>query len=199
MSHRRSGFSVVELLVVLGLVGTVLGSFWLAAAGGYFQSTELDFRAAALQSAQLLVARIDADLQSFAPGALGDTFAEPMPRPGIRFDRVTDRPGLPLDERGSPVTERVTYRFDAATRQVVRNDEPLPHGPFENVAFTFFPARPGDPTSPHGFVLVVEIEIVPADASGRADATTARAQFRMTLRSPQGTANHAASRWVGDR
>ncbi|MBI4864654.1 MAG: hypothetical protein HY815_31020 [Candidatus Riflebacteria bacterium] len=197
-----AAFTLVEVLMVAGLVsGIVLGAVFYHVTGQR-QSTALDFQAAALQSAQLVVGHLQQDLSNLQPGVLSGTYAAPTPSQGVDLTRVVERSGargLPLDAQDAPLVESVAWRFDPATHLLYRNGEPIRGAPLESVEFTFFPCRPDDPTPPYGDTLVVRLVAVPLEALGRATAQTPRAVFTAAFHSSQGTVNHLHEDWVGDR
>ena len=195
---RRTGFTLLEIVVVAGVLLCLLGVFFLAYVSGQNQSLALDFQTSSLQAVDLLVSRILADFDNLLPGPIAVTYAEPTPQPGISLSKVSDGRGafgLPLKPGLDPLEEHVSYRFHPADHRVHRNEESLPFGPFETVQFTFYPARQGDPTPPFGDTLVVEIVCVPLECVGRTNSATPRAEFRIQLRSPQATVNHLCGFW----
>ncbi|MBI4862958.1 MAG: hypothetical protein HY815_22250 [Candidatus Riflebacteria bacterium] len=199
---RRPAFSLVEVLVVAGVLLAVVAGGVLYQVSGQRQSLALDFRAASLQSAQLVIARLQRDVAGMVPGPLVRTFAEPTACREVTLTRTSDRSdprGLPLDAREALLTETVRWRFDPASHLLSRNGEPVRAVRMESVEFTYFPCRPGDTTPPYGDTLVVRMVAVPPEALGRVSPRTPRAVYTARFHSPQGTINHLHEDWVGER
>jgi len=204
-TNRRLGsckaFSLLEVIIVLGVVAMLSSVFLVTGTSGQRQSVTLDFHAWTVQSVEQLSMRLDADLGNLMPGALENTFAEPVPQQVLSFNTVVGddlRRDLPVGPDLRLLSETVVYRFDGASRRIFRNGEPLAIGPFERVSFSFFPTRPGDPTSPFGDVLVVDVSMVPVETLGRPSSETPRIHRQVRFWLPQATANHLAGTWIGD-
>lgn len=196
--RRPDGFTLVEVLIVAALFCTLLSVGLWVGYSGERHSRVLDFQAVALRSVQLLEARLSCDIDNIVPGPLGITFSEPSPQQRISLDTISDRNGylgLPLDVDFGLLVSKVEYVFRPLDHMVYRNGESIKAGPFQNVTFTFYPSRPNDPTPPHGDVLMVDIEIVPSEAVGSVGPQKQQARFRLALRPPQATANHAVDHW----
>jgi len=188
-------------MAVALLVGIAMGTV-LYLVSGQRQSVALDFQAAALQSAQLVVSRLQQDVSNLVPGELAGTFATPTPSPTIHLLRVSDAvrsDGLPLDSQDLLLVEPVSWAFDPGSHLLYRNGDPLRSAPLESVEFTFFPCRPDDPTPPYGDTLVVRLVAVPVEALGKVTSSTPRSSFTVAFHSTQGTVNHLHEDWVGDR
>jgi type II secretory pathway pseudopilin PulG len=201
MKHQRNAYSLLEILVVLALLLSMVGAFVLYYVSGQKQSLSLGFQAAALQTAQIVVATLQQDLASFVPGPLAGTYAAPTPAFSVRLTRVSDSSnslGLPLDPHDELQTEAVNWVFDPQTHELTRNGETVHSGPLESAIFTFFPSRPGDPTPPFGDTLILQMEVVPTEALGHVTSATPKAAFTVEFHSPQGTVNHLHEEWVGD-
>jgi type II secretory pathway pseudopilin PulG len=198
---RVPAFSLVEIMVVLGLVLGLVGSVVAYRLSGQRQSLALDFQATALQSIQLVLAALERDLSRLDPGPLAGTFSAPTPTRAMLLRCVPsmrDEPGLPLDGL-EPRVQTVRWLFDPATHLVHRQGEPLRSAPLESVEFTYFPSRPGDPTPPYGDTLVVRLVAVPLEALGAANPRTPRVAFTATFHLMNGTINHLHEDWIGDR
>jgi prepilin-type N-terminal cleavage/methylation domain-containing protein len=197
----RSGFSLLEMLIVFALVLVMAGAALLLRVSGQQQSVAIEFRAAALQSAQLVLTRLERDVSSLVPGPL-DAAAGPMSGPSVSLTRVrdaSDAQGLPLDRDRRLLTERVTWAFDAGTGTLARNGEPLRAVRMHAVQFTYFPTRPGDTAPPYGDTLAVRMVFVPPETIGRVGPDTPRVEFVTAFHAPQGTLDHVHPEWVGDR
>jgi len=197
-----SAFTLTELLVVVGVISTVMICLVLYQVSGHRQSLSLDFQAAAIQSYEILVARLQEDFECLMPGPLSQTFSEPVPAQAVALRVVSSSMGandVPIDSNQAVITDRVVYSFDPKSHWVFRNNQPLRAGPFESVQFTFFPSRPGDPTPPYGDTLILKVTIVPSEALNSGGVVTQRAAFEVMFHSPQGTANHVWEVWAGDR
>lgn len=197
---RRPAFSLIEIVVVLGLVIGLVGGVVTYRLSGQRQSQALDFQASALQSIQLVLAALERDLARLDPGPLAGTFSAPTPTRAMVLRCVPslrDEPGLPLDGL-VPRVETVQWQFDPATHLVYRQGEPLRSAPLESVEFTYFPSRPGDPTPPHGDTLVVRLTAVPLEALGAPGPHTPRLSFTATFHLMNGTINHLHEDWIGD-
>lgn len=198
----RRAFTLVEVLVVAGVLLVIVASAVLYRVSAQKQSLALEFRAASLQSAQLVITRLQRDLASLQPGPLSGAPIQPAPAPAVELTRTSERSdsrGLPLDDKDRVLTERVSWRFDRASHQLFRNGEALRAVLMESVEFTYFPCRPGDEEPPYGDTLVVRMVCVPTEALGRATPEKQRAVFSATFHSPQGTVNHMHEDWAGDR
>lgn len=197
--RRRPGFSLIEIVIVAGLVlGLVSGALFYRTTAQH-QSLALDFQATSLQSFQLVRRALMRDIANTIPGPLASTFAAPVPTPAVTLRRVPEVPGVPLDPAGDPVTEQVSWLFDPGTHLLYRQGEPLRSAPLESVEFTYFPCRPEDPNPPFGDTLIVRMVAVPVEALGRVGKNTPRAEYTFECHLAQGTTNHLHEEWVGDR
>jgi type II secretory pathway pseudopilin PulG len=191
----RRGFTLVEAVVAAGLFFSILaGAFFFTRANAQRESVSLDVRAAALRSAQIVFTMMKADVDNFVPGPLASTYAEPVPRTGVVFERILDS-ALPLSATRAPLTRTVSYRYDPTDRLIYRDDRALPAGPFAGVRFTFYPARPRDPTPPYGDVLHVEIDIRATTSTASAGSNEPLMTFWADLHSTQGTTAHVNPDW----
>lgn len=111
-ARPRRGHTLAELACVTAVLAVLLTALFFVLAGARRTGARVDHRAAAVQAAQVLLARLAADLDSAAPGALAL-----------------------LDAGELAIGERVTYRFDFATGFVRRNGEVVRCGPFARVSF----------------------------------------------------------------
>lgn len=198
----RRGFSLIELLLVAALLLVMAWMGVMYQLSGQKQSVAIEFRAAALQAAQLVLTKLERDVTSLLPGPLAAQAAPPAPGSSVELTRVSDasnRDGLPLDRDGRLLTERVVWRFDAATGLLARNGEPVRGVRMHLVEFTYFPTRPGDPAPPYGDTLAVRMVFVPPEAIGRVTKDTPRAEFVTAFHATSGTLDHVHTDWVGDR
>jgi len=184
----RRAFTLVEVMVVIGLLSIMIGAFVLSRASGEHQVVDLDFHATALRSSQLLFAVVKADFDNYAPPATPVTPAAPS-QPEVAFSRYRSG-ALTLDAQHHAETEPVTFRFDRTQHKVFRGNAPIEAGPFESVKFTLAPGAAGD-------VLRVEVEIVPPEFLGRGGAGAQRAQFLVDMTGLQSVVNQAYDRWTG--
>lgn len=194
-------FSLVEVLMVVGVLAGLAAGAVLYIVSGQGQSLALDFQASALQSTQLLAGHLQRDVSNLMPRPLLDTFATPVPSNTVSLLRLaeTSDPGaLPLDGQGQPLVESVNWSFDPQTHLLSRNGEPIRGAPMESVEFTYFPCRPDDPTPPYGDTLIVRMVAVPLEALGRAGVGGPRVTVTAVFHSAQGTVNHLHEDWVGD-
>jgi prepilin-type N-terminal cleavage/methylation domain-containing protein len=191
----RHGFTLVEAIVVMGLLCVLLAAYALTRSGGERQAVDLDFRASSLRSAQLVFAIVKADFDNYRPGAARPELAVPVPQEEVSFARLSGGKLL-LDAANQPGTETVTYRFDRARHRLLRNGAVIEAGPFEAVRFTFAPAGPPGQESRQGDVLRIEIEAVPPEFLGRAGKGTPHAQFALEMAAIQGAVDRAYDRWV---
>jgi prepilin-type N-terminal cleavage/methylation domain-containing protein len=185
MSGRgRSGFTIVEVIMVLGVLGAVLTAAVLAGTSSHRRSVRLDERASAQRDAQVLLERLRADLDAFVPAP---SLASPTEKhSALRLVRVASTAGrLPLDAKGGVLTEQVAYEHDPVSGRLRRNGRPLPVSALAGVHFAYVPARPEDDEPPYGDQLVVEI----APRGGGAPL-----QFRLAV--PQGTAARLHATWA---
>lgn len=198
----RRGFSLLEVLIVAGVLLLIAGIAVTMRVSGQKQSVAIEFRAAALQSAQLVLTRLQRDVSSLVPGPLTATAAAPAPASAVAFTRVSDSSGpkgLPLDARDELMTEQVAWRFDPKTHQLSRNGEVIRGVTMHQVEFTYFPARPGDASPPYGDTLLVRLVFVPPEALANVGPGTQRAEFTTSFHAPQGTLDHVHEDWAGDR
>ena len=198
----RDGFTLLEVLIVAGLLLMLAGGAVMYQTSGQKQSLALEFQASSLQSAQLILARLQRDLVCMVPGPLSTARAQPTPCHEVLLTRVSessDSRGLPLDEKDRLLTDTVVWKFDPATHLISRNGEAIKAAPMETVDFTYFPCRPRDVAPPYGDTLVVRLVAVPSEALGRSTADTPRAVFNASFHSSQGTINHLHEDWAGDR
>jgi type II secretory pathway pseudopilin PulG len=192
----RRAFSFIEVIVVAGLLVVLVGGFVLYRVSGQKQSMAIEFRAAALQSAQLAITRLQRDVASLVPTPLAAQNA-----PAIELTRVSDASsarGLPLDANDALLTEQIRWAFDPKTHMLSRNGEPLRGVLMETVDFTYFPARPGETTPPFGDTLMVRMVCVPVEALGRVTADTPKVEFTTAFHATQGTLERVHEDWSGD-
>lgn len=202
MTRMRRAFSLIELLLVAALLLVMAWMGVMYTLSGQKQSVAIEFRAAALQAAQLVLTRLERDVASLVPGPLAAQPVPPAPGSSVELTRVSEesgRDGLPLDRDGRLMTERVAWRFDAASGQLSRNGETIRGVRMHLVEFTYVPTRPGDPAPPYGDTLVVRLVFVPPEAIGRVTADTPRAEFVTAFHATTGTLEHIHPEWVGDR
>lgn len=199
----RGAFSLLEVLIVSALLLAIAGIAVMTRVSGQKQSVAIEFRAAALQSAQLVLTRLQRDVSSLVPGPLGAAgVSPPAPASAVSFTRVSDASGpkgLPLDARDELMTEQVLWRFDPGTHQLMRNGEAIRGVTLHQAEFTYFPARPGDTSPPFGDTLSVRLVFVPPEALGHVGANTPKAEFTTAFHAPQGTLDHVHEDWAGDR
>ena len=189
------GWTLLEMLVVLGIVAVALAlglSFFYS---GQKQSGQLDFRLRAVQSGMLLRSRLADDLAAHIPGPQGSA---PIPRAaGLTLLRVPEEKGsgedgMPLTGDFQPETSAVTWRFDPATHQVLRNGRPLQLGRFRDVWFSWFPYREGE-----GETVQVHAIAVPDEALASPDRpspTEVRLDF--SFHCPQTTLVRVYDEWI---
>jgi len=202
VGSANRGFTLIETIVVVGLLTTLLLGYSYYRDASQTQSLALDFQAASLQSAQMLVTHLMRDFDNIVPSPLEVTFTEPTPRTGVAFHRITEGAGIlgqPLDSEYVPITEKIEYVFDEKDHRVYRNGQPIRSALFESVDFTFFPVRPQDPANPpYGDTLIVRMVVVPVEAIEKPKEDTPRSEFIIQFHSPQGTSNHVFEHWIGD-
>lgn len=193
MRAGRGGFTLVEVLVValiLALSASLLLSMWGL---GRRREARVDFQTRSLQAASLARAWLTEDFVQVlpAPGAAADE----AHGHAVSFDRIADTPGStpPLAEDFTARRQSVTYRFDPASRLLLRNGEAIGAGRFADVRFGF------ESTPQQGYTLHVTMEVWPDDELDGRREPTQRAVFRFSFHSPQGTLAVTHRDWVADR
>lgn len=186
------GYSLVEVMVAIGLLSLVLLAFALTRSSGERQALDLDFRATALRTAQHLFSIVKEDFDNLRPDPAGPGLAVPVAQEEVSFTRFAAGE-LALDAGQLPAISAVQYRFDRARRRILRNGVALQAGPFDAVRFTLLPARQGGP--PRGDVLRVEVELVPPEYLGREGKGVPRARHACEMSAIQGVLNQAYDRW----
>lgn len=196
--NRRKAFTLAEILVVLAVVGlamTLLLSFF---GTGRRRSHDLDFQVSALQTTHLLRALMAQDLSAHVPGPEG---GEAVPKAlSLVFMRVPQdagpgEDGLNIDEAGKIQLERVEWRFDPKSHELLRNGQPAKVGRFKELFFSWYPYRRG---SEAGETMQVHCVLVPEEALHNPDRPYPKPlHMSFSFHCPQTTTRRVYDEWIG--
>lgn len=159
---KRSGFSLIEVLLVSTLSLLVLALLWQAYRTASVQAARLEVRLAGLSGSQLLLDRLRHDLAGavFAPGDERPVVEDARGGKQNRLNflvyssyRLFEKPSAlydPNDNDPSWVTvDRIRYEFDPRNGYLYRvspaGEERLAFARYANVTFIHQPAGPAGP------------------------------------------------------
>ena len=199
MTHRR-GWTLVEMVFVVALLGFVTVIAFQSFFQGQRETSRLDFRLQALQSAYLVRAHLADDLASHLPAPPGQPEVPCASAISMRRVRQEDECGIAgtcLDEHLQPIADVITYEFDPVRHVVCRNGHVLGSTGFLDVTFSYFPYKEGV----RGETLEVHMVVVPEQSLANPDRSEFPDQeiVSFSFHCPQTTIERAYSDFAVDR
>ena len=162
---KKSAFSLLEVLIAVLLFCTVAAITLTLFFQGHKVNRRLDYRLQALAAVHLVRARLAHDLASSMPSTGGTS--EVLAARSLSLIRVQS--GAPkgfmstsLDENMTPITEKITYRYDEQKRLLYRNGIALAALGLYDLRFNYKPRT----SSIAGDDIQVEMAIVPEEHKG---------------------------------